>query len=367
MVSCSVYREKSFFARAFPAPAYLAMPAMGVDISDYAIKYIALSKVKENITLEAHGKVDLPFEVIERGEIKDSETVAKLLSRIKEEHGYNFVHLALPEEHAYLFQTQVPKGSPEEVEQLLEFHLKDNVPIGVEEAVFDYSVLSESEHEYTLNVSVYPQSIAKQYTEVLEVAGLKVLSMEIEGQATARALVTEKQSSPTLIVDIGRNSANLSIAQNGEVTFTAILEMGGDNITRTIARELNISFQEAEKLKREKGFCDLPEAKMVFDCLFPLVNKFADAIQKHVMYWHMHMATKDSGVGEVGRVILVGGNANVKGLSAYLEAVLEIPVDVGDVWGTIFSYEEYVPPIHASSSLEYTTAIGAALRNILRT
>lgn len=340
------------------------MPAVGIDISDYAIKYIALSKNKENITLEAYGKIDLPFEVIERGEIKDPETVVKLLSKIKTEHGFEFVHLALPEEHAYLFQIQVPKGSPEEIEQMLEFHLKDNVPIGAEEAVFDYNVLNESETEYTLNVSVYPQSIATQYVEVLEASGFKTLSIEIEGQATARALVFEKHSMPTLIVDIGRNSANLAITKNGEVTFTATLEMGGDYITRAIARELNISFQEAEKLKREKGFRDLPETRMVFDCLLPLMNKFAESIQKHVMYWHMHMTTKD---GEVGRILLVGGNANVVGLSEYLEAVLEVPVEVGDVWSNIFSYEEYIPPMRSSSSLEYTTAVGVALRNIFRT
>lgn len=356
----------SFLGRAFPAPEYLSMPAVGIDISDYAIKYIALGRSRGNPQLKAHGKIDLPLETIERGEIKDQETVIKLLSRIKDEYGFEFVHLALPEEHAYLFQIDLPRGSQGEIEQMLEFHLKENVPIGAEEAVFDYNIIKETDTEYSLNVSVYPANIAAQYVDVIEAAGYKLLSMEIEGQATARTLVDGDKGAPVLIIDIGRNSASLAIVREGEVVFTATLDTGGDFFTRAIARELNVSFQEAEKLKRKHGFRDTVGDKAIFDGLLPVVSKFAEAIRKHLMYWHMHMSSEGNEKEEVGKVILVGGNANVVGLAEYLEATLEVAVEVGDVWKHIFSYDEYVPDMHASNSLEFTTAVGAALRNLIR-
>lgn len=358
-----VNKEKGIFARAFPAPSYIAMPAVGIDISDYAIKYIAFERGKTGVELSAHGKVDLPLEVIERGEMKDPKTVVTLLSRIREEHNFEFVHLALPEEHAYLFQINVPKGEKEEVEQMLEFHLKENVPIGAEEAVFDYNILGESNGEWILNVSVYPLAIATQYVGALEEAGYSVLSIEIEGQATARTLVSNTEEAPTLIVDIGRNSANLAITKEGEVTFTATMDIGGDYFTRAIARELNISFQEAEKLKRSHGFRNIPESKMTFNCLLPLMVKFAETMSKHIIYWQMHMGSES---GDIAKILLVGGNANIAGLAEFLEATLEVPVEIGDVWQNVFSYEQYIPDIHASSSLEFTTAIGVALRSLYR-
>lgn len=361
-----IYNTIGFFGRAFPAPEFIAMPAVGIDISDYAIKYIALQRNKGAVELQAYGKVDLPLEVIERGEINDMKTMVKLLSRIREEHDFEFAHVVLPEEHAYLFQLEVAKGDQVEIEQKLEIHLKENVPIGADEALYDFNIIQETEETYTLNVSVYPTSIAVQYVEVLEEAGFKLLSVEIEGQATARTLLGDTSTTPTLIVDIGRNSASIAIARGGEVTFTANLETGGDYFTRAIARGLDVSFQEAEKLKREHGFRDTPADKIVFDHLQPMVLKFSESIRKHLMYWQMHMNSNGSEKEDVGRVILVGGNANVAGLAEYLEATLEVTVEVGDVWKHVFSYDTYIPDMHAQKSLEFTTATGAAIRSLLR-
>ncbi len=361
----SVYNKSKFF-KAFPVPEYLSMPAVGIDISDYAIKFVKLSDKKNNLELESFGKVDLPLEVIERGEVKDNETMVKLLSRIKDDNNFNFAHLALPEEHAYLFQLSLPKGSREEVEQMLEFHLKENVPISADESLFDYSVIGEDKKNYELNVSVYPLNIAVQYINAIDEAGYKTLSVEIEGQATARSLVDFDDKSTVLIIDIGRNDASLSISTNGVVTFTAGLETGGDSFTRAIARSIDVSFQEAEKLKRKYGFRNTKESKIVFEALSPVIAKFAETIHKHLVYWQMHMNDISDDYVDVSNVILVGGNANIAGLAEYLESVLGVSVEIGDVWKNIFSYEEYLPSMNMETSLEYTTAIGLALRSIIR-
>lgn len=362
----SMYNSSGNFVRAFPAPEYLTMPAVGIDISDYAIKHVAFSRKKGMVELQSYGKVDLPLDVIERGEIKDPGTIIKLLSRLQEENDYKFAHLALPEEHAYLFQMTLPHGSRAEVEQMLEFHLKENVPIGADEAVFDYGIINSTKENVELNVSVYPANIAAQYINVVEEAGIKPISVEIEGQATARALIGKKDTAPMLIIDIGRNDASLSISTGGVVTFTANLETGGDYFTRAIARALDVSFQEAENLKRKHGFRDTEEDKVVFEGLFPIIEKFGETIRKHLMYWQMHMNKKESGGEEISHVVLVGGNANVSGLAEYLESLLDIRVEVGDVWRNVFSYDEYIPKMHASTSLEYTTAIGLAIRSLIR-
>jgi len=366
MSTRSIYNSSGTFARAFPAPEYLTMPAVGIDISDYAIKYVAFSRRKGGVELQAYGKVDLPLDVIERGEIKDSETIVKLLSRIKEDNHVEFAHLALPEEHAYLFQMTLPQGSKEEVEQKLEFHLKENVPIGADEALYDYGIIQEKDENIELNVSVYPANIAMQYVNVVEEAGYTPISIEIEGQATARALIGVRDTAPLLIIDIGRNDASLSISTGGVVTFTANLEIGGDYFTRAIARSLDVSFQEAENLKRKHGLRDTEEDKLVFDGLFPVVEKFGESIRKHVMYWQMHMKKTTSEKEEISHVVLVGGNANITGLAEYLETTLDVSVEIGNVWKNVFSFEECVPAIPRGSSLEYTTAIGLALRSLIR-
>lgn len=351
-------------AGAFPPPKYLSMPAVGVDISDLAVKYIMLEQTGGTARLAAHGKIDLPVEVIERGEIQDTATIAKQLARVREEHAFEYAHLALPEEHAYLFQMELPKANRDELEQMLEFHLKENVPIGADEAVLDYNIIRTNGENVVLNVSVYPIAIALQYIQTLEEAGLQTLSVEIEGQATARALLTADTKAPTLIIDIGRNDANVSISTQGTVTFTASLETGGDDLTRSIARTLDVSFQKAEQLKRKFGFTDTDESAQVYNALLSPMTKLAEAIRKHLMYWEMHMRNSSGAREDVSRVVLAGGNANMQGITEYLAAALGIPVEVGSVWGNTRLLTSELPDIPANESLEYATAVGLALRSV---
>jgi cell division ATPase FtsA len=253
------------------------------------------------------------------------------------------------------------------MEQMLEFRLKENVPLGADEAVFDYNTIRTTESTAVLNVSVYPLALYERYAEAFHAADLSLLSAEIEGQATARALLDPEHPLPTLILDVGRNEASLSISTRGVVTFTATLESGGDLFTRAIARGLNLSFQEAERLKRKYGFRDTPDNRDVFDKLTPILSEFKEAIRKHLMYWHMHTNIGGDAVEEVATVVLVGGNANVAGLAEYLSTELDLPVEVGNVWGKTFeNYDHYLPEIPAQSSLEYATAIGLARRSLLR-
>jgi type IV pilus assembly protein PilM len=342
------------------------MPAAGIDISDYAIKYAMFNPHEPRLPLRAYGKIDLPLDVIDHGEIRDSITITKHLARLQEEHNFLYAHLSLPEEHAYLFQTDLQAGSGESLEQMLEFNLKENVPLGADEAVYDYNILRKGKNNITLNVSVYPIAIASQYINAVEEAGIRVLSAEIEGQATTRALLDDMSTSATLVVDIGRNDSNISISTQGTVTFTASLEIGGDDLTRAIARGLDVSFQKAEQLKRQNGFRDSDETGPVYNALLREVKSLTDTVHRHLMYWQMHMKNASGKKETVARIVLAGGSANMAGLPEYLAASLGVPVEIGSVWRNVASEENEVPSIPANESLEYASAIGLALRSMHR-
>jgi len=363
MKTSSLLRIGKPLARAFPPPAYLTYPAVGIDISDYAIKYILFSSHEARLPLRAFGKIDLPLDVIEHGEIRDTTTIARHLNTLREEHNIKYAHLSLPEEHAYLFQIDLEVQPGEDIQQMLEFHFKEHVPLGAEEAVYDYNVLRTRGATTTLNVSVYPMAIANQYIQAVEESGIHVLSAEIEGQATMRALLDNDTKNATLVVDIGRNDSNLSISTNGTVTFTASLEVGGDDLTRAIARGLDVSFQKAEQLKRKHGFSDTEETELVFRALSTPIEGLAEEIRRHLLYWQMHMKNAKGESEEIARIILAGGSANMRGLPDYLRATLGTPVEVGTVWKNVTLEEGDVPEIPIALSLEYAAAIGLALRS----
>jgi len=52
----------------------------------------------------------------------------------------------------------------------------------------------------------------------------------------------------------------------------------------------------------------------------------------------------------------------VRGLPEYLQADLQIPVELGDVFKNMASRNDWLPPLDYTESLAYGTAIGLALR-----
>ena len=56
-----------------------------------------------------------------------------------------------------------------------------------------------------------------------------------------------------MIIDIGAGNTEIGIFNGSTFVYTNTISLGGDNITSDIAYVLNISTEEADKLKRQYG------------------------------------------------------------------------------------------------------------------
>src|SRR3954466_10260936 len=87
-----------------PPPAYLLMPAVGVDVSDRSIKYAKLIADDDGYELGSFGEMPLPAGIVESGQIVDAEKLSSALRELKKNVGLSFVRAALPEEQVYFFR-----------------------------------------------------------------------------------------------------------------------------------------------------------------------------------------------------------------------------------------------------------------------
>ena len=56
-----------------------------------------------------------------------------------------------------------------------------------------------------------------------------------------------------MLLDIGAGNTEIGVFEGNAFTYTNTIPLGGDNITNDIALVLNISEEEAEKLKKQYG------------------------------------------------------------------------------------------------------------------
>lgn len=352
--------------RAFPPPEYLTMPAVGLDISDEAVKVVELTMTPEGVRLGKFGSFPVTKGIIDGGVIKYPERLVGVLKDAQHEYNFTFVYASLPDEHAYLFQTEVARGAPyKELRTSLEFKLKENVPLAPEEVLFDFDLDGQAGGKKTqeATVSVYPREVAEMYTAAMHEAAIVPLSLETEGEATVRSIVPWDSKETIMVVDIGKVGTELSIVVEGEMVFATSLDVSGDQFTHALERFFQCSYVEAERIKAEKGFIKNKENMDVFETLMGPVTNLRDDINKHLAYWHMHRGLQSSESRSVASIILTGGGANLKGLRQYLTATMNIPIERANAWVNITDLENYIPAMPQEDSLAYATAIGLALRS----
>jgi cell division protein FtsA len=85
---------------------------------------------------------------------------------------------------------------------------------------------------------------------IAEELGIGLLSIISEPYALSRCLDFEDGGNMSAIfIDVGGGTTDLAVVSNGAVIGTKMFAIGGRTFTKRLAVELNISFEEAEKLK----------------------------------------------------------------------------------------------------------------------
>ena len=111
------------------------------------------------------------------------------------------------------------------------------------------------------------------HRHVVEGAGLNVTSILDEPTAANAVLNVENG----VIVDIGGGTTGLSILENGKVVYVADEPTGGTHLTLVLAGNYGVSFEEAEKIKKDPA-----RQREVFTVVKPVIEKMASIINSHI-------------------------------------------------------------------------------------
>ncbi len=345
----------------FPPPTVVTMPAAGVDVSGNSIKYVFLKETPLGLRVESFNETPLPKGIIVDGDIEKRDAVVDILRSYRLRHGIRSATASIPERKAYLYQTLVP-GTERDIRSLIEFGLEAHVPLSPAETIFDFEVARQVQAGTIVSVTAYAKRMVDAYASLFYDAGITLRSLEVESQALARAALNEEdRKRVVMIVDLGRQTTRIAVADNGVVSFTASLDMGGDALLNVIMKNLNVDEVAAEKMKNEKGFLMSKENMSVVEALMTTVSVMKDEIARNLSDWNVSFADGITRL-PIEKVLVCGGNANLRGLPEYLETFLRVPVVVANVWTNAFSLDSYVPPMEFQKSLEYSTAIGLAIR-----
>lgn len=353
--------------RWFPTPRFLLPCAAGVDISDASIKWLTLKESLHGHQVVAHGDRPLTPGIVVGGAIQDVEQLAQVLRSIKSDlGGATAAHAALPEEAAYVFSMHVPSGSNrDQITQMIEFEFEGRIPIPPSAVVYDYNIIERNDGEGDeISVTAFPSDLAEHYAQSFELAGIELLSLEVEARSIGRAVASRENTEPiTLLVDFGRARTGFAVLKRGIPIFTSTVDVGGNAILDALQRALSFSRDEAERFCNVEGLvARTGERSSGTETITRAAATLTAEIERHYHFWDTRRNDKGERVTPVARIILVGGSANLNGLPEYIAGHIHAPVELGNIWRHICDFDAYIPPIDRRTSLQFATAAGLALR-----
>jgi len=347
----------------------------GLDISDLSLKAVELEKDKNSVKLKYALSSSIPGSFVKKGEIKNerglAEAIKDLVSKAQGGRIKNpYVACSLPEEKSFIDVIKLPALTEKEAKEAVKYEIENYIPLSLEEVYFDAQVIKQiSNHKKVTEVLVVaaPKNLVNSYLKTLKMASLKPMVFEIECQSIARAVVKKETSQKNLlIIDFGKTRTTFVIFSGKSIRFTSTIPVSSKKLTREIAKKLSIGMKKAEELKRNYG---IEEKKELFETMLPTLNELVEQIRVHLEYWRSSEKRKESGYQgkTLGKILLCGGGANLRGLAGFLIAQLNIPVEFADPWINILPLSlrtESSLPLTAEESLSYTTALGLALRGL---
>ena len=162
-----------------------------------------------------------------------------------------------------------------------------------------------------------------------------------------------------LLISFGHQTTDLIILEKGVPLFLHSFASGGIALTKTMANELSLTFEQAEQYKRTYGLREnLLEGK-VAKLLTPLIDEVIKQINKAFVF------IQQSDHKQPEQMIISGGGALLPGLSGYLANKFNLEVVVGNPLNRFVKDEEFSKKIAQESNPQLTTVTGLALKGWL--
>ncbi|MGI9548439.1 MAG: type IV pilus assembly protein PilM [Bdellovibrionales bacterium] len=151
----------------------------------------------------------------------------------------------------------IPEMDEKLIGEHLPFEVEQYLPYEVDEMDFDYEILKGIEtsgpSELPVLIVAVLKTVIDQYNDFFEKSFLDCNVLDTGHFALFNSFEKNYEIDPEenlLLMDVGFKTTNTVAIVKGQVIFTRGVPIGGDFYTKELERKLNLSYEEAEELKK---------------------------------------------------------------------------------------------------------------------
>ena len=296
------------------------------------MKMVEFKERKGEYTLLRLGIEPLSPEAIVDGSIMDSSLVVDAIHKLNEATGVKNQSFAtsLSGHSVIIKKIQMPVMPADDLAEQIQWEAEQYIPFDINDVRLDYVVLSEGEpgrdNMDVLLVAVKRDKV-NDYVSVISQTGKVPALVDVDVFAIQNAYEANYDLDPLKVialVNMGAGVTNVNILARGSTVFWRDIGFGGNQFTEALQREFNLSFEQAERLKRGEQVdrYGAADARRVLD---GVSADMASELQKTFDFF-----AATSSEGPVDELVLSGGCALTPNLQQVLRDRFGVPVELLD-------------------------------------
>ncbi len=369
-----------------------ARAALGIDIGSSAIKVVQLRGSKGKAILETYGEIALgPYIGTEVGKVTNlgyTEVAKALIDLMKEANvTARSAGVSIPFASSLTSIVEFPRVASSKLKQMVPLEARKYIPVPIHEVMLDWLVIPDdpNEREWSrarqakidqdgdkaankeddkievLLVAIHNE-ILNNYQSISKTAGLNTGFYELEIFSTIRSSLGHGIA-PVMIVDIGAASSKVYIVERGMVRLSHLINIGSQEMTLGLTRAFSWSFERAERVKREHGIAEDPnadrpeEASQIRDTLLSTLGRIFAEVNRVLLSYEKKYGK------DISKVILAGGGAGLVGLDEYVKSQVPVDVQLSDPFSKVKT-PAFLEEVLQEVGPEFAVAVGAALRKL---
>ncbi len=335
---------------------------VGLDIGSSSVKAVELQKKGAVVQLMSLGYEELQPDTIVDGQIMELNNVSNVISNIFNAHTIktNRVAAGVSGHSVIVKNIVLPQMSEAELQESFSWHAEEHIPFDL-----DYQVTGNSSDALHVLMAACKSDKIANVKQAIQLAGKQPVIIDVDAFALQNCYELNYQprvGEVVALLNIGAATMNINILNGARSVFARDASVGGSQYTSLLQKELGLTFEQAEAVKRGLPLPEGIESRPIQPIIETVSDILALEVKKTMDFYR---ATASEGGEAIQKILVAGGGSKLPGLAEYLAKRFEIPVEVFDPFKKIeVDSRKFDPDYMREVIPEMAVAVGLALRGV---
>ena len=299
---------------------------VGLDIGSSSIKAVELKSTKAGYELASFGMEALAQDTVVDGAIMDAPQVANAITKIFEIEKIKTknVGTSVSGHSVIVKRVPLPLMTEEELYDRIPSEASQHIPFDIADVNLSYQLLEAMDSQMDVLLVAVKKDKILNHTNVLAKAGKTPVVVDIDafGLQNCFEVNCEPDAGQTVaLLNIGASVMNINIVRGGIPLFTRDVSVGGNQYTDALQKELDLSFDDAERLKKGDTLPTVTDEQKG-----QILRSVSDILTLEIQKTFDFFRATASGEN-IQRIMVAGGTARVPGLVDLLREEFAMPVE----------------------------------------